>query len=55
MQNHPKYRRLLRVVPVLVKLLPSNIRDGLASKEGAALLEFGVLVAGKVVSKASNV
>lgn len=54
MQNDPKYRRLLRVVPVLVKLLPSNIRDGLASKEGAALLEFGMLVAGKVVSRASD-
>lgn len=54
MQNHPKYRQLLRAVPVLVGLLLSNIRDGLTSNEGAALLEFGVRVAEKLVSKTLN-
>lgn len=51
MQNHPKYQQLLRAVPVLVGLLPNNIRDGLTSKEGTALIEFGVLVAEKLVSR----
>jgi hypothetical protein len=55
MQNDPKYCRLLRIVLVLVKLLLSNIRDGMALKEGAALLEFGVLITGKVVSRASDI
>ncbi|KAI2787006.1 hypothetical protein POX_f07359 [Penicillium oxalicum] len=54
-RGHPKYQKWLRAAPLLVGLLPDNIQNGLTSTEGRALLEFGVLVAEKWVSRASSI